>query len=175
MSSLASIKTQIQTLITLANNTTGNSDTSLTACVNSLIAGYGQSSEPVPLFTNLMNSTGSTVKSLSRYSLSGGAFKSHTADSIVVRIECLSGSHILRIRGVADDPNYMYLYYGESSRGGESFTSSLDGTYGEDENGDYYYTFSTGSNLDGYVTCTVAKGAVKDDIIVTLDEEILYG
>ena len=41
MSSLASIKTQIQSLITLANATTGNNDTTLTACVNSLIEGYG--------------------------------------------------------------------------------------------------------------------------------------
>ena len=46
MSSLASIKTQIQTLIDLANATTGNNDTDLTTCVNSLILGYGQASEP---------------------------------------------------------------------------------------------------------------------------------
>lgn len=55
MSSLATIKTQIQTLITLANDKTGKSDTTLTDCVNSLIAGYGQStepSEPTPTYTN---------------------------------------------------------------------------------------------------------------------------
>jgi hypothetical protein len=45
MSSLASIKTQIQALITLANATTGNNDTDLTTCVNSLIEGYGVSNE----------------------------------------------------------------------------------------------------------------------------------
>lgn len=54
MSSLASIKIQIQSLITLANATTGKNDTTLTDCVNTLILGYGQASEPTPTYTNLI-------------------------------------------------------------------------------------------------------------------------
>lgn len=38
------VKTQIQSLIDLANTTTGNTDTNLTDGVNALIGGYGQGS-----------------------------------------------------------------------------------------------------------------------------------
>lgn len=44
MSSIQSVKNQIQTLIDNANATTGNSDTTLTTAQASLIEGYGQGS-----------------------------------------------------------------------------------------------------------------------------------
>ena len=42
MSDINSVKAQIQTLIDLANTTTGNSDTNLTDGVNALVEGFGQ-------------------------------------------------------------------------------------------------------------------------------------
>lgn len=41
MSDINTLKTQIQSLINSANDTTGNSDKNLTDGVNSLIEGYG--------------------------------------------------------------------------------------------------------------------------------------
>lgn len=43
MSLLDKIKTQIQNLIGIANEKTGNADTDLTSAVNALVGGYGQS------------------------------------------------------------------------------------------------------------------------------------
>jgi hypothetical protein len=42
MSTIQTVKTQIQSLIDLANTTTGNQDTNLTDGVNALVGGYGQ-------------------------------------------------------------------------------------------------------------------------------------
>ena len=42
MSDINTVKAQIQSLIDLANTTTGNQDTNLTDGVNALISGYGQ-------------------------------------------------------------------------------------------------------------------------------------
>ena len=42
MSDINTVKAQIQSLINLANTTTGNSDTNLTDGVNALVSGYGQ-------------------------------------------------------------------------------------------------------------------------------------
>lgn len=42
MSTIQTVKTQIQSLINLANTTTGNTDTNLTDGVNALVSGYGQ-------------------------------------------------------------------------------------------------------------------------------------
>ena len=49
MSDINTVKAQIQSLIDLANTTTGNTDTNLTDGVNALVGGYGQGgSESVP-------------------------------------------------------------------------------------------------------------------------------
>lgn len=42
MSTIQTVKTQIQSLIDLANTTTGNTDTNLTDGVNALVSGFGQ-------------------------------------------------------------------------------------------------------------------------------------
>lgn len=42
MATAESVKAKLQNLITLANNTTGNTDATLTQAVNALIAGFGQ-------------------------------------------------------------------------------------------------------------------------------------
>ena len=42
MSTIQTVKTQIQSLINLANTTTGNTDTNLTDGVNALVSGFGQ-------------------------------------------------------------------------------------------------------------------------------------
>ena len=51
MSTVQTIKTQIQELINLANRTTGNLDKTLTSGVNSLISKYDELSEQI---ANLM-------------------------------------------------------------------------------------------------------------------------
>lgn len=48
MSDINTVKAQIQTLIDLANTTTGNTDTNLTDGVNALIGGYGQGGIQLP-------------------------------------------------------------------------------------------------------------------------------
>lgn len=45
MATAESVKAKLQNLITLANNTTGNTDATLTQAVNALIAGFGQGGE----------------------------------------------------------------------------------------------------------------------------------
>ena len=42
MATAESVKAKLQNLLTLANGTTGNTDATLTAAVNALIAGFGQ-------------------------------------------------------------------------------------------------------------------------------------
>lgn len=46
MATAESVKAKLQGLISLANNTTGKTDTDLTAAVNALIAGFGQGGSP---------------------------------------------------------------------------------------------------------------------------------
>ena len=51
MSTIQTVKTQIQSLIDLANTTTGNQDTNLTDGVNALVSGFGSgggSTEELP-------------------------------------------------------------------------------------------------------------------------------
>ena len=42
MSNIQTVKAQIQSLLDLANTTTGNNDTNLTDGVNALVEGFGQ-------------------------------------------------------------------------------------------------------------------------------------
>lgn len=125
----------------------------------------------VPNFTNLMDNPNAEILALQRYSLSGKAFKPHTGDSIVVPFNHKSGTSILRIRGIADDDAYGYIYFGTTST---EFTTSLTQTWEVASNGDIVYTITNSTDLNGYITFTVASGASKDTVIVTLNEEITY-
>ena len=56
MSTIQTVKTQIQSLIDLANTTTGNTDTNLTDGVNALVSGYGQGGDlPTDTLVGLEN------------------------------------------------------------------------------------------------------------------------
>lgn len=134
---------------------------------------YATAGESKPNFTNLMDDPNASIQEGQRYSLSGKKWSTFTTgDSLVVPLEIQSGTSILRIRGVEDEPSYSYFYVGPTH---QEFTMNADGvTQTTDANGDMVFTISTSSAQDWYATFVVAKIADKSKVIATLNEEITY-
>ena len=134
---------------------------------------YATAGESKPNFTNLMDDPDAYIQDGQRYSLSGKKWSTFTTgDSLVVPIKIQSGTSVLRVRGVEDEPSYSYFYVGSTN---QEFTMNVDGvTQSTDANGDMVFTISTSSAQDWYATFVVAKIADKSKVIATLNEEITY-
>jgi hypothetical protein len=125
----------------------------------------------VPNFTNVMKSSGAYVKTKSRYSHSGGAFKDcETDDAIVIPIT--SGSHTVRVRGADNNSPYKDSHY----YGANNQTFSLTGpdvTRTVESNGDIKIVTTVPSGAS-YMVFHVKVGVNADTLIVTVDQEITY-
>jgi hypothetical protein len=124
-----------------------------------------------PNFTNVMDNPDAYIKTKSRYSHSGGAFKPcETDDAIVIPIA--SGSHTIRIRGAENTGSYISSHY----YGANNQTFSLTGpdvTRTVESNGDIKIVVTVPSSAS-YMVIHVGVGVDVDELIVTIDQEITY-
>ena len=125
-----------------------------------------------PNFTNLMDDSNAYVKTKSRYSQSGKAWKDYAdGDSIVVPFVHSGGTSVVRVRGASDESGYEYVYYGTTNG---SFTTTIIGDTSTNSDGDIVHTLNNSAVLNGYITFVVAPITDVDSLIVTLNEEITY-
>lgn len=137
-----------------------------------------QEGSKTPNFTNLMDNPNAYVKTGSRYSLSGKAWKdfdtgNRKGDSIVVPFKHSGGTSVIRVRGAEDESAYNYIYYGTVN---DAFAMSFDNVNTAVNSGgdNIVFTINYSSALDGYITFVVAPVTDVDSIIVTINEEITY-
>lgn len=130
--------------------------------------------ETVPNFTNLMDREDAYIKDGYRYSHSGQAFKVQATDCSIV-IPVPAEKCVIRVRGAGNGAtynNYVYVSYGSDD--GIFEVSNENWTRKVESNGDITITMGYSFSSAGYATFAVAAGVNKDNLIVTVNEEITY-
>ena len=128
--------------------------------------------ETKPNFTNLMDNPNSYVKPQSRYSSSGGAFKSCTTDDAVV-VPVSSGQHTIRVRGAINEGGYISSHYFGANNQTFPYTPSVSTERTVESNGDIKIVATVPSNTS-YMVFHVKAGVDANSLIVTIDQEITY-
>lgn len=135
---------------------------------------YNTEGGKVPNFTNLMDDPNAYIKDGYRYSSSSAAFKEQATDcSIVVPVPITeTGYPVIRVRGAGNDAKYNnYTYYGTTNT---AFPTAKEYNRVVESNGDIVITATASIPPGMYVVFSVAAGVNKDELIVTVNEEITY-
>ena len=136
--------------------------------------------ETVPNFTNVMDNPNSYIKDKNRYSHSGGAFTTSNATNdcaVVFPIPSAAGSLTIRIRGTSIKVSRYYntsIYFGVDGKTFPGTGTSLEATVTEKENGDIEVSVPNYPGGYNYMVQHVDAGTKKENLIVTVNEEISY-
>jgi hypothetical protein len=126
-------------------------------------------------YTNVMDNPNAYIKKGYRYSMSSQAFKEVTGSADVAALIIpipASGELTIRVRGMKYNAGYPAIYGGTTNA---AFSADLGGTTDTyDSAGDWYFTVSNTSGSSYIVTTGLLEGD-KEDVIVTINEEITEG
>lgn len=134
----------------------------------------------VPNFTNLMDDPNSYIKDKQRYSHSGGAFTTSSATNecaVVVPIPSSAGGLTIRIRGTSVKASNYYntsTYFGVNNQTFPGTGTSLTSTITTKDNGDIEVLVPNYPGGYNYMVQHVDAGTKKENLIVTVNEEITY-
>jgi lysophospholipase L1-like esterase len=135
--------------------------------------------ETVPNFTNLMDNPDSYIKPGERYSMSGGGFTTNGATNdcaIVIPIPETAGAFTIRVKEatLASSQYHTSAYFGTNNQTFSGSNSNEKFSYSDDGKGTVTFTQKVYNGGYKYFVVHVTNNVDKDNLIVTLNEEITY-
>jgi lysophospholipase L1-like esterase len=135
--------------------------------------------ETIPNFTNLMDKPDSYIKPGERYSMSGGGFTKNGATNdcaIVIPISETAGAFTVRVKEatIAGANYHTSAYFGTNNQTFSGSNSNEKFAYSDDGKGTVTFTQKVYNGGYKYFVVHVANNVDKDNLIVTLNEEITY-